>query len=258
MERADGGRERIGGIKMVTTSRRKIVKIDEKKCNGCGACIPGCAEGALQIIDGKARLVSDKYCDGLGACLGECPQGAITIEERVAEDFDEEAAKRHLAGEKAREAALPCGCPSATVTQFEEPETTGANTGPIATQPSALRHWPVQLTLVPPKAPFLQGSDLVLVADCVPFAYSSFHKDFIKGHSLLVACPKLDDFPAHLNKLTDVLKQSEIKSLTVVHMEVPCCSGLMHLARQAVGASGKDIPVTEVTISTRGDVLSAG
>jgi NAD-dependent dihydropyrimidine dehydrogenase PreA subunit len=234
---------------MTTKLLRKIVSIDEEKCNGCGLCVPACAEGALQIIDGKARLISDKYCDGLGACLGECPQGAITIEEREADDFDEVAVKHHLKEEKQAGDGLPCGCPSATVTQFERQGETEA-----AYQPSMLGHWPVQLTLVPPRAPFLQGADIVLAADCVPFAYAGFHQEFLRDHVLLVACPKLDDFEAHRKKLVDILSSSDIKSLTVVHMEVPCCSGLVHLARQAIAASGKDIPLEEVTIGIRGTI----
>ena len=169
---------------MTTKTARKIVHIDEEKCNGCGVCIPSCAEGALQIIDGKARLISEKFCDGLGACLGECPQGAITIEERVAEGFDEELVKEHLAAHP--DDTLACGCPSPTVEQFDKAENT--EFAPGDRQPSMLGHWPVQLTLVPPEAPFLQGTDLMLVADCVPFAYAGFHQDFIQGHSLLVAC----------------------------------------------------------------------
>ena len=165
---------------MTTKTIRKIVRIDEEKCNGCGVCVPACAEGALQIIDGKAKLVSEKYCDGLGACLGECPQGAITIEERAAEEFNEEAAKLHLEEKKHTMEELPCGCPSTTVTQFERQESTGSAPGEVTGQPSMLGHWPVQLTLVPPTAPFLQGADLVLAADCVPFAYADFHQDFLK------------------------------------------------------------------------------
>lgn len=268
---------------MTTKTTRKIVRIDEEKCNGCGLCIPSCAEGALQIIDGKARLISEKFCDGLGACLGECPQGAITIEERVAEEFDEELVKRHLgqpdAGHQEHgqpEEELPCGCPSSTVTQFERPEAAAVAMGggcpsarvtqfggeavaepaPQVRPRSMLGHWPVQLTLVPPRAPFLQGTDLVLAADCVPFAYAGFHQDFLREHSLLIACPKLDDYQAHLQKLTQVLAQSGVKSLTVVHMEVPCCFGLVHMARQAIEASGRDIPFKEVTVGVRGEVLA--
>lgn len=255
---------------MATRVLRKIVKINEEKCNGCGACVPACAEGALQVIDGKARLVSERYCDGLGACLGECPQGAITIEEREAEEFDEEEVGHHIhvkrqAGEKTShgcpsaavsqfervEENLPCGCTSATMTEFG-----GTETGEVARgkpQHSMLRHWPVQLTLVPPGAPFLQGAALVLAADCVPFAYAGFHYDFLKDHALLVACPKLDDFQAHLSKLTEILRRSDVKSITVVHMEVPCCSGLLHMVKQAVRLSGRDIPLKEVTIGIKGE-----
>ncbi len=242
---------------MTTTKTiRKIVRIDEDKCNGCGACVPACAEGALQIIGGKAKLVSEIYCDGLGACLGECPQGAITIEERAAEGFDEEAVKLHLEEKELAREELPCGCPSATVTQFERQEAAEFTPEEPASQPSMLRHWPVQLSLVPPTAPFLQGADLVLAADCVPFAYAGFHQDFLKSHSLLVACPKLDDFQAHLKKLTEILSHSQINSLTVVHMEVPCCSGLVHMTKQALQLSSKDIPFKEATIGIKGDLKS--
>ena len=240
---------------MTTTLMRKIVKIDEEKCNGCGVCVPSCAEGALQIINGKAKLISEQYCDGLGACLGECPQGAIIIEERKAEEFNEEAVEHHLQTKESVSDELPCGCSSATVTQFERKTSSATSTAEIteATSKPMLTHWPVQLTLVPPFAPFLQGADLVLAADCVPFAYAGFHQDFLKDHALVVACPKLDDFEAHLRKLTELLRHSEVKSLTAVHMEVPCCFGLVHMAQQAIQASGKDIPFREITIGVKGD-----
>ena len=242
---------------MTTKTLRKIIKIDEEKCNGCGLCVPACAEGALQIIDGKAKLISETYCDGLGACLGECPQGAITIEDRAAEEFDEEAAKLHLEKENQTTENLPCGCPSATVTQFERQETTEVAPIEATNQQPMLGHWPVQLTLVPPTAPFLQGTDLVLSADCVPFAYAGFHQDFIKDHAVLVACPKLDDCEAHLKKLTDILRHSSVKSLTIVRMEVPCCSGLVYMAKEAMQLAGKDIPFKEVTVSIKGDLILA-
>jgi len=241
---------------MTTTTLRNIVKIDEDKCNGCGVCVPACVEGALQIIDGKARLISEIYCDGLGACLGECPQGAITVEERVAEDFDEEATKLHMEEQEIAEQEYACGCSSVAVEQFERQEATEDSPGSAIPQQSTLGQWPVQLTLVPPMAPFLQGTDLVLAADCVPFAYAGFHQDFLKNHSLLVACPKLDDFQAHLKKLTDILRQSDVKSLTVVHMEVPCCFGIVHMVKQAIHLSGKDIPFKDVTVGIRGDLKS--
>jgi ferredoxin len=238
-----------------TRVKRKVVKIDEEKCNGCGLCMIACAEGALQIVDGKAKLISDKYCDGLGACLGECPQGAITVEERDAEEFDEKAVEHHLEQKRQTEEKLPCGCSSATVTQFEKQEAGKGVDAHEVRQESKLGHWPVQLTLVPPTAPFLQGADLVLIADCVPFAYANFHQDFLKDHAVLVACPKLDDFSAHQTKLTEILGKAQLNSLTVVHMEVPCCSGLVHMAKQAITASGKDIPFEEITISVRGERL---
>jgi len=240
---------------MATKVLRKIIRIDEDRCDGCGVCIPACAEGALQIVDGKARLVSEEYCDGLGACLGECPQGAITIEEREAEEFDEAAVEHHLHERAHAEEELPCGCASAAVTQFERAEAIGAAPH-SGCQHSMLGHWPVQLTLVPATAPFLQGADVVLAADCVPFAYAGFHHDFLKDHALLVACPKLDDFQAHQNKLSEVLRRSQVKSLTVVHMEVPCCSGLVHMAKEAIHWSGKDIPLKEVMVGVRGDLES--
>lgn len=241
---------------MTTKTLRKIVRIDEEKCNGCGACVPSCAEGALQIIDGKAKLISEIYCDGLGACLGECPQGAIIIEEREAQEFNEEVVKLHLKSKQTAGEELPCGCPSATVTQFAKQEAGEATPGATIPAPSMLTQWPIQLTLVPPIAPFLQGTDLVLAADCVPFAYAGFHQDFLKNHSLLIACPKLDDYQAHLKKLTAILSLAQPKSLTVVHMEVPCCFGIVHMAQQAIQASGKDIPFKEVTIAVEGEILT--
>ena len=243
---------------MTTRLMRKIVHIDEEKCNGCGACIIACAEGALQLVDGKARLISEKYCDGLGACLGECPQGAIIIEDREVEEFDEETVKHHLKEEKACVDTLACGCPSTVVAQFERQESkedAPTSRGEAICQHSMLSHWPVQLALVPPTASFLQRADVVLAADCVPFAYAGFHHDFLKGRALLVACPKLDDFQSHLRKLTDILRHSQLKSLTIVHMEVPCCSGLVHMAKQAMRLSGEDIPLKEMTIGTKGDII---
>ena len=238
---------------MTTKVLRKIVRIDEEKCNGCGACVPGCAEGALQIIDGKARIISETYCDGLGACLGECPQGAITIEERESEVFDEEAVKQHLAVEKTTAEPLPCGCSSATVRQFETQNQTEII--PKMAK-STLGHWPVQLTLVPPGAPFLKNADLLIAADCVPFAYAGFHQDFLQNHALVVACPKLDDFQSHQQKLVQILSQSDVKSLTVVNMEVPCCFGLVHMAQEALRLSGKNIPLRTITIGVKGDIKS--
>mgnify|MGYP001205206558 CR=1 FL=1 len=233
---------------MGTTVARKIVHIDEDKCNGCGECIPSCAEGALVIVSGKARLAAERYCDGLGACLGECPQGAITVEVRPAAEFDEEAVTEHLA-ERGRQ-EVPLACPSVAIAHFADLVPTMGS----ASEPSRLAHWPVQLTLVPPGAPFLKDADVVLAAHCVPFAHANFHRDFLGGHGLLIACPKLDDYRAHLTKLTEVLKKSDIKSLTVVHMEVPCCAGLTYMAREALKLSDRNIPFHDVTIAVKGGI----
>lgn len=253
--------------KAATRIKRKIVKIDEGKCDGCGICVTACAEGALKIVDGKAKLVSDKYCDSLGACLPGCPQGAISIEEREAEPFDEESVKLHLARkadtacgcpsakvkEFEKKDTLPCGCPSSTVTQFKKTEIK-LDKKPTGTGASELAHWPVQLTLVPPKAPFLQGAEVLLAADCTAFACGGFHTDFLKNHALLVACPKLDNYEAHLAKLTEILRQSDIRSLSVLRMEVPCCSGLKRMAMQAILSSTKDIPFRETVLSIQGEI----
>jgi Pyruvate/2-oxoacid:ferredoxin oxidoreductase delta subunit len=237
---------------MATKTVRKVVKIDQGKCNGCGACAISCAEGALKIIDGKAKLISGKYCDGLGNCLN-CPQGAITIEEREAEEFNEAAVEQHLSG-KIDEEKMPCGCPSANIARFTREASVTETPQARAIIESRLGHWPVQLALVPPAAPFLKGADVVLSAHCVPFAYADFHRDFLgENTALLTACPKLDDFQAHQTKLNEILEKSGIKSLTVLHMEVPCCSGLVHMAKQAVLASGNVLPFRDITISIRGE-----
>jgi ferredoxin len=235
---------------MPTKVVRKIITIDEEQCNGCGDCALACAEGAIQIIDGKARLISDRYCDGLGACIGECPQGALTIEERESVEFDKTAVEQHLAVQHTQK-PLPCGCPSTNVMQFAAtPEP--ANTVKAPQVKSKLTNWPVQLSLVPADAPFLKGADLLLVADCVPFAYAGFHQDFLEGHAVIIACPKLDDYESHQKKLNDIIRKADIKSITVVHMEVPCCSGLVHMAQEALKASGKAIPFKDVTVTIRG------
>jgi len=233
---------------------RKIIKIDEEKCNGCGVCVPACAEGALQIIDGKAKLVSEVYCDGLGACLGDCPQGAISIEERLASEFDEEAAMAYVESKKSAEKEVFRGCPSAVASIFEKKEPIEQPAITAEGQQSMLGHWPVQLTLVPPKAPFLDNADVLLVGDCVPFSMADFHTRFLKDNVVLVACPKLDDFQAHVNKLTDVIASSNIRSFTVIKMEVPCCSGLVSMLEQAMAKAGKRIPYKEVTVGIRGNL----
>jgi len=256
---------------------RKIVSIDEEKCNGCGLCVPQCHEGAIQIIDGKARLVKEKYCDGLGACLGHCPQNAITIEERSADEFNENAVKEHLktlskstdskTGKSPEEGSIANkkthtqphasgGCPSAQILNLkkETPDVSPDNkTGNNGHRPSQLGQWPVQLSLVPPDAPFLQDADLLITADCVPFAYADYHKDFLKDKALVIGCPKLDDVGFYKEKLTEMFRVSGIKSITVLHMEVPCCFGIVTATKQALADSGKDIPFTEETITIRGE-----
>jgi Fe-S-cluster-containing hydrogenase component 2 len=237
---------------MTTKVMRKIIQIDESKCNGCGECINSCAEGALALVNGKARLVKDKYCDGLAACLKECPQGALKIVEREADEFDEEAAILHVETQQKAAQGTACSCPGSAVRQFEKP--TKASVEVSGAQESTLAHWPVQLTLVPPGAKFLQGTDILLTAHCVPVAYPNFHRDFLSDHSVLIACPKLDDAEAHLAKLTEILQKTEIKSLTVLRMEVPCCSGLSRIAHLALAESGKEIPFKEVVIGIRGEI----
>jgi len=232
---------------------RKIVRIDEEKCTGCGLCVPSCAEGAIQIIDGKARLVSEIYCDGLGACLGKCPEEAITIEEREAEEFDEEATEVYL--NQMKEKDIPRGCPGSMAMRLSRQSDAAEHVSSDAA-PSELANWPVQLKLVSPGAPYFEGADLLLAADCVPFAMGDFHTRFIRGRTLVVGCPKLDNVDYYIEKLTEILKQSSINSLTVVHMEVPCCSGLGYIASKAVAASGKDIPVDDITITIQGEVMA--
>lgn len=236
-------------------AKRKIVKIDEEKCTGCGLCIPSCAEGALQIIDGKARLVKEIYCDGLGACLGHCPEGAITIEEREAEAFDEEATEKHLEEVKKSETKdLACGCPGTTVQSFKERRTPNTGHGSRKTE-SELTHWPIQLMLVPVGAPYLKDADLLIAADCVPFSYPDFHQDFLKGKVLVIGCPKLDASTIYEEKLAEIIKANNIKSITVLHMEVPCCFGLSQIVSEALRMSGsKNIPLKEITIGIKGDV----
>jgi Pyruvate/2-oxoacid:ferredoxin oxidoreductase delta subunit len=236
---------------------RNIVKIDEEKCTGCGLCIPACAEGALKIVDGKARLVKEIYCDGLGACLGECPQDAITIIQREAEEFDEKAVEEYQKKSRpvplARAHLHQFGCPSAKVRHFEN--TAEEKPTPTEKRETRLTTWPVQIKLLPPNAPFFENSDLLITADCVPFAYADFHEDLLKGKVLAVGCPKLDDVSLYRDKLVQIFRMANIKSLTVVNMEVPCCFGLYRLVKEALAASGKIIPLRQETISIKGEKI---
>ena len=235
---------------------RKIVRIDDQKCDGCGQCIVDCPEGALEIVDGKARVVKESYCDGLGACVGACPLDAITIDQREAEAFDEVAVKKRMAEATSRQTAASAsqrGCPGSAARQMNRlpggsPAATGA--------PSQLSHWPIQLTLVPPNAPFLKHADLLLVADCVPFAMADFHARFLRGRPVVVGCPKLDDPQSYVGKLGEILKQSCPRSLTILHVEVPCCTGLCSIAKTAMDASGQAVPVKEVTVGVDGGVIA--
>ncbi|MBW2544177.1 MAG: 4Fe-4S binding protein [Deltaproteobacteria bacterium] len=236
---------------------RKIIEIDEELCDGCGQCVPGCAEGALQIIDGKARVVSDRYCDGLGDCVGECPTGALKVVEREAVPFDETAVEQHLAEEAL--SVLPCGCPSTNIQTFEtftscqeanKPADIGEGGGE-----SSLTHWPVQIRLVPPSAPFLKGADLLVLADCTAVAFPTLHRDLLKGKVVMMGCPKFDDIQDYINRFADIFKTAGIKSVTTVIMEVPCCSGLPVMVRKGMEAAGREIPMEEIILSTRGKIL---
>ncbi len=274
--------------------KREIIRIDEDKCTGCGACIPGCPEGALQIIDGKARLISDLFCDGLGACIGECPEGAITIEKREAEPYDEKKVmeniikqgpntiKAHLAHLKEHNekklldeammvlkenkipipegiettsranSPVPCGCPGSQTMQFGNQES-NEQTRDISSQ---LRQWPVQLHLVSPLAPYYEGADVVLAADCTAYALGDFHQRFMKGKALAIACPKLDEGQEiYTAKLKALIDDAKINTLTIVIMEVPCCGGLVQLARQAAENSKRNVPIKKVVVGIKGQIL---
>jgi ferredoxin len=273
-------------------AKRKIINIDQDKCNGCGLCIPNCPEGAIQLIDKKARLVSDLFCDGLGACLGHCPEGAITIEEREAEPYNEtkvmanivkhgantikahlEHLKSHGEKEYLKEALdymkkkgikspvadmAPAhhhggGCPGSRMMDFKKEKIGAIKTGHSSGAVSELAQWPIQINLVPSNAPYFNGSDLLIAADCVPFAYADFHSGLLKGKTLLVGCPKLDDIGVYEEKLKAIFKDNDIKSVTYAHMEVPCCFGLTGVIKDAIECSGKKTPFHEVVIGIQGD-----
>ena len=257
---------------------REIVTIDEELCDGCGECVPSCHEGALQIVDGKARLVSDRLCDGLGDCLGHCPQGAIRVERREVTAFDEKAVRAHLQSEGPPVAPdekqhpapqAPCsliggggggGCPGSKFAQFSA-AATGEDTGPTgeSSQPavpaSALTHWPVQLRLLSSTAPILRGAPLLVAADCVPVAYAGFHSDLLRGRPVAIACPKLDDPRGYVEKLAEILRENAPEDITVALMEVPCCGGLLQMVLDARRLAESDVPVYEVLVSVQGQIL---
>lgn len=237
--------------------KRTIINIDEEKCIGCSLCINACEQGAIQLVDGKARLISDDYCDGLGKCLPKCPVDAIQLEEREAKAFDREASLQRKAAAEAPAspvtASLGCGCPgtaSKTISRDETP----ASQPQQSFNPSQLRQWPVQIKLVPIHAPYLENSHLLVAADCTAFAYGNIHQDFMRNKVTLIGCPKLDEGD-YSEKLTAILENNNIKSLTVLRMEVPCCSGIANAAKNALINSGKMIPWSIVTISTDGRIL---
>ena len=235
---------------------RNIVLIDEDKCNGCGDCVTSCAEGAIEIIDGKAKLVSEIYCDGLGACLGSCPQDAISIEKRESAEFDEAATEEHLEKMKQKETAQPkspCQCPGTMMQSFDKAETSAASAGDVTSQ---LAQWPVQLTLLSPQAPYFMGADLMLTADCVPFAMGDFHNKLLKDKAIAIACPKLDDIDPYIEKVAEIIKLNNLNSLTVVHMKVPCCSGMTHIAKQAIALSGVDMKFEDIIIDLQGNICN--
>ncbi len=237
---------------------RKIIEINEGLCNGCGQCVTDCAEGALQIVDGKAKMISEIFCDGLGACIGGCPTGALRIIEREAEPFDEEAVKHHIESSKPAP-PMACGCPSTQIRQFSsKPAVTDTPTsGSYDELPTCLSHWPVQIRLVPTSAPFLKDASLLIAADCAPVAYRNFHGDFLKGRTVMIGCPKFDDIEGYYQKFTELFSQGSIKDITILSMEVPCCSKLPMMVKKALEASKRDIPLKEVIVSVRGNILSS-
>ena len=271
--------------------KRDVIKINEEKCTGCGECIPGCPEGALQVIEGKARLISDLFCDGLGACIGNCPQGAIEIEQREAEPYDENqvmeniirggpsvimAHLKHLSDHgqkdllnqavdflKERNIDIPdyekgesfeCACPGSMAVDLSQKPETG-NEPQIRVSPE-LRNWPVQLQLLNPNAPYFKNADLLISADCAPFAYANFHQEFLKDKVLIILCPKLDKtIEMYVDKLTEIFQKQDVNSISIVHMEVPCCSGIEVIVRRALEKAQKDIPLKDYTISISGEII---
>ncbi len=239
-------------------TKRKIIEIDDERCDGCGRCVIACAEGALQIINGKARVVSDNLCDGIGACIVECPQDALKIIERQAEEYDPEAVEAHLSqleAESAPEgAACACACPSTQIRAFGTART---GSKPAANQAveNRLSHWPVQIRLVPADAPFLKGADLLVLADCAAVAYPLLHTDLLEGRAVMMGCPKFDDVEGYEAKFAEVISRAGLKGITMVTMEVPCCSGLPKIVKNAMEKAGREVPCREMVISREGEIL---
>lgn len=238
--------------------KRKIINIDEEKCNGCGLCVDACHEGAIELVDGKAKLISDEYCDGLGDCLPQCPTNAITIIERESKPYNEELVQQKMAEKKIKAAPMPCGCPG-TMAKSIERESSGNKKVEIKDEPnvklqSELMQWPVQLKLINPDAAYLDNPNLLIAADCTAYAYANFHKDFIKDHITMIGCPKLDDNEYYIQKLTEIFNKHNPKSITVVRMEVPCCGGIVAAVKKAMLQSETIVNYREVVISTSGEI----
>lgn len=240
--------------------KRKIIHIDQEKCNGCGLCVNACHESALQLVDGKAKLISETYCDGLGVCLPECPTGAISIHEREADAFDEAAVKARIETKMGKEPQkLGCGCPGSQARTIEKKVNavnTGADVHPSYSNPrdSELRQWPCQIKLVPVNALYFDNAHLLVAADCTAYAYANIHNDFMRNKITIIGCPKLDEV-SYADKLTEIIKSHNLKSITVLKMEVPCCGGIVNAVKQALINSGKLVPWNVVTISTDGSII---
>ncbi|MDY6934072.1 MAG: 4Fe-4S binding protein [Spirochaetota bacterium] len=243
--------------------KRKIIEIDEERCDGCGQCVPACAEGAIQVVNGKAKLLAEKYCDGLGACLGECPKDALRVVERDVDEFDERAVEEYLMKRDNQDAQIdedimPCGCPSSKIQRLSPSISCdkASQATSMANKGSILSHWPVQIRLIPPTAPFLKEADLLVAADCTPVAYPNFHEDFINGKIVMLGCPKFDNAEDYIHKFAEIFRMNDISSITVVVMEVPCCSGLPTIIQKGMALAGKSIPMKKIVIGIRGEILS--
>ena len=235
---------------------RKIIEIDEELCDGCGQCTLACAEGALEIVDGKAKVLADVLCDGLGACLGECPQGALKIIEREADEFDEAVVEAHLEKQqrKAADISKTSGCPSGQLLQLKTAASANAQEA-ISSSQSYLSHWPIQIRLIPPTAPFLKHADLLVVADCTAVALPTMHQDLVKGRVVMMGCPKFDDAQAYVERFAEVFRLNEVRSVTTVVMEVPCCAGLPRIVEKGIELSGQKMAQNTVVISRQGEVV---